>query len=245
MDQALLLDEEKKESLFFGTEALTAVCQLVATLYRFVLKEDMVQRLLDINAQSNEEDFILENKDCAEGLLAMQEYCRKPDLASLLLEASKDYHGLFVGPSRLLAPPWSSVYMDSRGTIFGPTARKVKSVFLEQGFVIPEGTTEPSDHVAYEWQFIADLQKRILLAWKNDEDNVVSATVSVLCDFFDSCFNPWIGEFCSKVTKNAKTDFYRGLSQFSVGLWVLEQDIIKGLRVLVLKPEDCGEEKKA
>ena len=231
MVQALTSVEEASTSLLDRTETLTAVCQLVAGLYRYVLDEDAVNRLSAVQ-MSGDDDFVLAQADCIGGLSLMQEYCKGSELSAKLLVASNDFHDLFVGPHKLLAAPWSSVYMDKGGMIFGPTALQVKALFSEQGYVIPEGKSEPSDHIAYEWQFIADLQKKIVQACAAADSSKTNQSIEVLNRFMTSYFNPWIKEFLNKVKDNAKTDFYRGLSTFSLGLWSLEQDLLKDLENL-------------
>ena len=34
-------------------------------------------------------------------------------------DLDRDYHRLFVGPGKLAAPPWGSVYLDSESVLFG------------------------------------------------------------------------------------------------------------------------------
>jgi len=230
MDQTQQRSEEAKGSLLYKAETLTVLCQLVAGLFRFALDEEATARLCSIDILGDDEDFVLTHEGCSKGIHSMQEYCKTTDLPALLLEASNDFHALLVGPHKLRAAPWSSVYMDKGGLLFGPTAQKVKGIFSQLGFAIPEGTAEPSDHIAYEWQFLADLQKKIVLAWSDDDEKTAHETIPVLGDFFDSCFSPWVIAFCDKVEKNATTDFYRGLAVFSAGLWSLEQDLIRELQ---------------
>ena len=215
-------------SLLNRTETLAAVCQLVAGLYRHVLDEDTLERLAAIQL-SADDDFVLAEAGCAGGLSLMQEYGKGPDILGRLLAASNDFHDLFVGPHKLLAAPWSSVYMDKGGMIFGQTALQVKALFAELGYVIPEGRAEPSDHIAYEWQFIADLQKKIALAFSYADGNGTNQYIEALGCFMTSYFNPWLTEFLDKVQDNAQTDFYRGLAMFSRGLWSLEKDLLADL----------------
>ncbi|MCL2826853.1 MAG: molecular chaperone TorD family protein [Eggerthellaceae bacterium] len=219
--------QEAPHALTYEAETLSVLCQLAAGLFRHVLDGAAADRLAAIDLQDGEGDFVMEEEDCAAGMRLMQGFCAGPDRAASLLAASNDFHDLFVGPHKLLAAPWSSVYLDKGGMIFGPTALQVRDFFTQQGFEIPEGTREPSDHIAYEWQFVADMQKAAVEAWSGNDEAKARACIAVLDDFVARYLSPWAEEFLALVSDNAATDFYRGLSLFSHGLWQLEKNFLK------------------
>lgn len=206
-------------------ETFSAACQLVAELYRNKCDADVAARLLGIETDFPDDDLVLSNDDCLQGMRAMQSCCaaafgneRSGDLSK---ELSNDYHDLFVGPHNLLAVPWSSVYLDKGKTLFGPTAMRVRNIFAQEGFVIPEDGHEPSDHVAYEWQFVADLEKRAAALFREGSPSEARAANAEASRFFEEFLKPWMPDFCERVSKGAKTDFYRGLAQFTSGFALL------------------------
>lgn len=215
----------------------TAVCQLIASLYRNKLDRDIASRIVDICTDAPDDDPVLGNADCLTGLETMQSYCIELD-ASRLLQTSNDFHDLFIGPHNLLAPPWSSVYLDSGKLIFGPTALAVRELFLTQGFVIPEGNAEPSDHASYEWQFMADMGERVLIASQAGNTGDADRSAKVRAYFFTCFLNPWMGSFCNKVNAGAKTDFYRGLSQFTRGFCNLEAMLLRRFGAVSCQGQD-------
>ena len=144
----------------------------------------------------SEGDPIFENDACRRGFALMRECCQTK---SELPQISADYHNLFV---------------------------EVRRLFSEQGLAIPEGPAEPSDHVAYEWQFMADMHGRAAGAYEAGNSEGVIEAVEAARRFFEGYLDPWMQPFCAAVAEGAKTDFYRGLSEFTTGVAELERQLL-------------------
>lgn len=71
------------------------------------------------------------------------------------VRADQEYHRLFLGPGRPVAPPFESVYRD--GTILGPAAQSFLRELREAGMEPPEDSRLPADHVALELEYLAHL----------------------------------------------------------------------------------------
>ena len=197
------------------------VCALAAQMYRCRIEKEDAERLCAVTF--DEDDFMLDEQLCGNGLRMLQTWFEGDDLGRPLARASDDFHDLFIGPHKLVAPPWSSIYLDEGGILFGPTALKVREIFAVEGYRIPEGTAEPADHIAYELQFLSNLQVRGVEAWQSGDEEGACRAVARARDFTERFLCPWIEPFCERVSMGASTGFYRGLSDFTRGLVRLEQ----------------------
>ena len=169
---------------------------------------------------------------CA-GLARMQAFCCKGEPGEVLRAASDDFNKLFVGPGHKPCPPWSSVYADGKWLVNGPTARKVKSVFKAEGFAIPEGNREPWDHISYEFQFMADEQKPLLDQGDNAAGGQTTGddaqSIAKVRGFFAKYMAGWIPVFLDGVEREARTEFYKGLADFTRGVMGVQECILKRL----------------
>ena len=181
--------------------AVGAMLGFAANLFRSPLNE--AQRAYLAGLDLSVEDVVLGESACFSGLRKMQSFCTDGDLERVLHAASVAFHGMFVGPHHVTCPPWGSVHLDG-GRLFGPSALEVARVFAARGFAIPEGKSEPSDHVAYELAFMSEL---------------LSAGDVVDCkEFATKYVEPWFGELASQVRENDATGFYDGLCDLTSGL---------------------------
>lgn len=70
----------------------------------------------------------------------------------------REYHRLFLGPTRPVAPPFESVYRD--GVMLGPTAIEFLAELREAGFEPAREFRLPPDHVSVQLEYLASLELR-------------------------------------------------------------------------------------
>lgn len=82
-------------------------------------------------------------------------------------DLDRDYHRLLVGPGKLAAPPWGSVYLDSESVLFGDSCIALGRWMRARGIELHEGESrEPVDHIG---------RMLVLLSWlcDNQPDRVI------------------------------------------------------------------------
>ena len=145
------------------------------------------------------------------------------DRAARVRQASDDFHKLFVGPSKLLAAPWSSVYLDL-GSLFGPTALAVEREFKRHGFAIPEGNREPCDPHGLR----AGVSGRAAPGGRGrsracgDEAGPRRTAYAEARAFKERFVDPWADAFLGAVEAGARVDAYRGVALLVRGFLALE-----------------------
>ena len=110
-----------------------------------------------------------------------------------------EYTRLFINAvPHVIAPPYGSVYLDSDGMLFGPSAEKTKNFYHEQGYDLT-GPNDIPDHLALELRFLG------LLVEEGKEEAAER--------FLEQCFRPWFSLFSVRVAREARHPFYRVLVQ--------------------------------
>lgn len=126
-----------------------------------------------------------------------------------------EYNRLFVGPSRLPAPPWESVYLSTEHVVFGEQTRAVRDFYSAFGLASRTQGSEPEDHVGLELEFAARLCQMAETRLRNGEDP--ETHLSALERFFREHLAAWVPRFCAAVENSTVLPFYRGLAQFTRG----------------------------
>ena len=213
-----------------ANEALGAMAQLLAKLYRFPIDEELGEQLAQMDPNDSD-DLFMRQDECRRGIAQQQGYFSDTKREDALRAASNDFHKLFVGPTALRAVPWSSVYVDSSAVLFGPTAQAVRGEFERHGLVIPEGQKEPSDHIAYELQFLAEMHWRANSLWGEDEHPSPEALKALedARSFKEKFLDIWSGTFLEKVEQGSRVDVYRGVASLTRGYLALEGEWLAGL----------------
>ncbi len=151
------------------------------------------------------------------------------DRTSLMAE----YHRLFVGPHKLPAPPYASVYLESEPTIMGPSTLDVSRIYEEAGFLLSPSFKDLPDHIAAELEFMALLCEEEAKAWQRDD---LCETTRLLChqeSFLRDHLLRWIPSFTSKILFSTGLRFYRALASLARGYVSFDLDCVRALRRLL------------
>jgi TorA maturation chaperone TorD len=122
-----------------------------------------------------------------------------------------DHSRLFVGPFRLLAPPYGSVYLEPFGRLMGDSTVDVRRRYEEEGLTVE--LSEVPDHVAIELEFAHFLCVRAAKAIGDSDQGLARAYLWKRRAFLSVHLGAWIDEFTAGVRRHAQTAFYRDLAE--------------------------------
>ncbi len=117
---------------------------------------------------------------------------------------------LFLGPPKVLAPPYASYYLDKTGGVMGPSCVAIAKLYNGAGLHIDDEFNEMPDHVAVILEFLYFLLFREATADSGSEEkNNENGSVHFLNHFLF----PWMPEFLHRIREADEHPFYNGLSQ--------------------------------
>ena len=128
-----------------------------------------------------------------------------------------DFHRLFIGPGRLLAPPWESVYLSPDHLLFETQTRAVRTWYARFGLEAPNLRQEPDDHLGLELAFMLHLNILGLHAVEAGEPGRVRELLTAQRTFLNDHLLRWAPLCLSRVVEHADTDAYRGLAYLAAG----------------------------
>ncbi|MBW8002378.1 MAG: molecular chaperone TorD family protein [Planctomycetes bacterium] len=182
-------------------DVLASICQR-ADSYKFLSEcyylpeEDFKQKVAEV---ANSNQFFSELEACIG--------------AELELETLKvDFTQLFVGPFKLLAPPYGSVYLED-GQLMGESTIDVNDWYEKEGLDIV--ISDAPDHIAMELEFIYCLIVKQLEATKDADSETIQSCIDKQKSFLQTHLARWLPAFVENVQKHAKTDFYKKLAQLT------------------------------
>ena len=164
-------------------------------------------------------DWLLPSDDAntAQGLGLLRTFVVSADLPGLLNLARTDYNALFLGPDALLAPPWESVYLSPEHLLWDDQTLGVRAAYAHFGLQIPRLDREPDDHIGFELLFLSHLCDQAADALEKGLVAEANKIVAAARDFLHAHTQRWAGLFAERVTRSARTDYYRGLAYLLSG----------------------------
>ncbi len=131
-----------------------------------------------------------------------------PPLAEL--ESLKiDFSRLFVGPYKLLAPPYGSVYLED-GKLIGDSTMDVREWYEKEGLDIV--IKDAPDHITMELEFMYFLITKQIEAIKDSNPQDVQSYLQKQSSFLQVHLARWLPGFAENVQQNAQAKFYVQLS---------------------------------
>lgn len=172
-----------------------------------------------------------ENKQIQEGVETISFYLKDPDLLSEqnILELGADYVNLFIGPGKLPAPPYESVYSSKKRWVFQEETMQVREEYLRQNLISERYRQEPDDHIALELDFIRHLCDQTLKDVRANHLALARRNLNTQNQFLNEHLSKWAPNFSQKVAKNARTDFYRGAAKLLLGFLTHDKQKIEEL----------------
>lgn len=134
---------------------------------------------------------------------------READQDALLL----DYTRLFLGPFKIRAKPYGSIYLDGENVIMGDSTMAVLALYREGGFQVSEAFGEVPDHVAVELEFLYLLNAH--LGNRQTEMDQREHLAALKHSFLREHLGRWVVPFTKAITSSADTGFYRKVADIT------------------------------
>lgn len=201
-------------------------------------RSDLYGLLSYVYSQEPSENFIdyLLNNSSLRLLLAEEEEWDKKFWAQSpqkkYEELAVEYTHLFLGPKNHI-PPFESLYNYKEGEarqIWGSATVEVKRVIESSGLSFKKDYEGIPDHISIELEFMQKLVKKEAELWEEqDYDSHLFDTIKLEKKFIDEHLGGWIPDFCQKVIKAAKLDFYRNFAELTKDFIKSEKEEVEKL----------------
>lgn len=145
----------------------------------------------------------------AEHARQMQAFLSRCNADELAVEHAR----LFVGPQRVIAPPYGSVYLEEGRRVMGDSTLDALRAYEEAGLHLDSDFKELPDHIAVELEFVYFLIAKgvdAATAGPGEEANRYNSARDV---FLNRHLRRWVPPFCARIAEGTKNDFYRNLAE--------------------------------
>jgi TorA maturation chaperone TorD len=215
MDEGLQNDRGQVE-LFVGQSLLLNVLGMVLFQYP---DEDLLSSVFD-EEMFSDVPFAGEHPDVISGSsllcswLSENKQKSKDELLNLI---QADYTRLFIGPGKVLAPPYESVHFSLDRLMFQKETLQVRQWYAQFGLQSEKIYNEPDDHIGLEMIFMAHLAAQAASAVEQDDGDTLNRMLKAQHDFASKHLFRWAFKWCDQVWEQAQTDFFRGIAQITRG----------------------------
>ncbi|MBI2937571.1 MAG: molecular chaperone TorD family protein [Thaumarchaeota archaeon] len=133
---------------------------------------------------------------------------------------------LFIGPYRLPAPPYESVYRTAERLVMQQPTKEVRRAYRDAGLEVKGISTSPDDHVCAELEFMQHLCVKTASSLKKRKPHTAIKHLESQRKFLDEHLINWVPEFSDDILRNTKQDFYKGVALLLSGFVSSEREHI-------------------
>ena len=124
-----------------------------------------------------------------------------------------EFARLYIGPYRLAAPPYGSIYLDGERKIMGDSTIDVSKRYFDSGLVISDNFKDVPDHIAAELEFMYFLVANEINAISSGKLDEGSECLYRQQSFLIDHLGAWIVDFSRNTEVSTKCEFYRNLAR--------------------------------
>lgn len=158
-----------------------------------------------------------------------------PDLELLKI----DFSNLFVGPFKLLAPPYGSVYLEGKREVMGASTIDARNQYVAAGLDFSRDVKEAPDHIAIELEFMYYLIFKEIEAVGQAKMKSAINYLEKQKTFLERHLGRWVVRFADNIEQHATTDFYKQLAQTTKVF--VQQDFNHISEILLTKPWEVSQ----
>lgn len=203
------MTQDKREAF----EVLLANRQYLYTLLHKVFGCEPDTALLDrLTDETTAKAFSLLSADPEDALARagafLEKLHEKKGDPEALERIESEYMHLFVGPDKLVAPPWESVYCGEDAMLFQAITLEVRETYRSFGMQ-PEGYPHVADDsLALELAFMAKLAERAMEDFQNGDELGLGRLLESSEDFLTKHLLKWIPRFLERLAKATTRELY-------------------------------------
>ncbi|MEG2291448.1 MAG: molecular chaperone TorD family protein [Clostridium sp.] len=139
----------------------------------------------------------------------------KEDIENTNKELKSEYARLFLGPKRILAPPYESVYCTRNRQLFGETCISVRRLYEQLGLKINKVGNVPDDFIGFELEFMYYLAFTTGEVINDNNMDKIDELLNHQYNFIKDHIGVWIERFTNDIYENTKMEYFKVIANFT------------------------------
>lgn len=225
-----MLPQETKETF----EVILANRHFLYMLFYKTFGREADDAYLDVlNTQAVGDAFGLLSQEAgdtmekAAAFVAGMEEKRKDD--EILSKLRHEYMRLFIGPEKLVAPPWESVYRNKEGLLFQESTLVIRELYRKEGYQTEGYPNVPDDSLPLELDFMTRMAARSLEALRNDQYDEFMRTLAVQESFLRVHLLFFVPKLIERMEASSFRLFYPQMTRILLAFVEIDHELVQDM----------------
>lgn len=206
---------------------LSARAYVFSVLHRLLGSEPTKELLDAVSSEDSLAALALFERDseAAAALKNVLASCRDLDVDAVRSE----YTRLFLGPDKLIAPPWESCYTAKERALFQESTLHVRSWYQQYSYVPAGYPSHPDDHISLMMHFLALTTERAKACLEQDLLCGYKSLLEGQKLFAKNHILNWMDAYCADMDKSETKLLYPQLARAMAAFIAYDQQAISEL----------------
>jgi TorA maturation chaperone TorD len=151
------------------------------------------------------------------------------NIKEIQVKLAADYARLFLSITKIPPHPSESVYRE--GALMQASRDEVMEIYWTHGVDIDARFTEPEDHIAVEFAFMALLCEKAIEELKKGDAKKAAGHIQTQSDFLKQHLLKWIPKLVEDIIATGKTPFYTSLAVLTGDYLTMDVSICSDLLI--------------
>lgn len=134
-----------------------------------------------------------------------------------------EFGRMFLGPKKLIAPPYESVYRSGTRRMGGEHADRMRDLYLSSGIRRDGSTNEPDDFIGFELQFACYLLTAAHMAYESGDESSLEFALQRYHELLFDHLVIWVPAFCEDILDAEPLPFMAACARALAALVKLEE----------------------
>jgi TorA maturation chaperone TorD len=142
-----------------------------------------------------------------------------------LTDLAAEYAGLFLGLWSKPVYLVESVYLGKEHLLYEEPYHEIVEAYRSLGFAKDEGSPEPEDHLAVEFEFMATLCRWTSKTLEQNDIGNALTYINLQKEFLSDHIMRWVPEVCEKLVEATNSGYFLGLAHLTDGFINLDNEV--------------------
>ncbi len=213
-----------------STDEILELVESRAQTYKFLAALYSYETLPAIAKSIKDKSFLDGLSGDSNGFKLLKNFVKEAEKNNNLLEDLEVEHtALFVLPKFVRGRPYESFYLDPKQKVGAGITITVSEFYKKAGAEFTSNIDELADYIAIELEFMHFLCIKERDSWKASNKENAIGYLYFERNFLKEHLGKWYRQFCEDISKDATSDFFRGVTEITREYLDIENKDIVGL----------------
>jgi len=184
-----------------------------------------IQPILEVLSDSQKGEDMIKGYKLLRKFTAHVNSLKDGERQDFMTDLAAEYASLFLGVGQNPVHLMESVYLGKDHLLYEKPYHEILAAYRSLGFEKEKGFPEPEDHVAVEFEFMANMCRWTIRSLECSDVRNAITYLNLQKEFLNDHILAWAPEMSKRLRETATSDLYKALAHLTKGFVMLDGEV--------------------